>query len=138
MPRAQVNGILPHPKPHLMPGRPWAEAVVRRVEKPWGHEEIWAETARYAGKFLIVRAGEMLSRQYHVHKEETICVLSGRLSLELGRGPDEVVEMAPGESWHIPPGTVHRFCAPHGDVRLVEVSSPELDDIVRLEDKYAR
>ena len=111
---------------------------MRIVQKPWGHEEIWAESGRYAGKFLIIRSGEMLSRQFHERKEETICVLEGQLRLELGRGPDEVHRLGPGQSWHVTPGTVHRFCAPDGDVRLVEVSTPERDDVVRLEDKYTR
>lgn len=112
---------------------------MRRVDKPWGHEEIWAETARYAGKFLIIRAGEELSRQYHERKEESICVLEGTLRLELGRRPDvEVRHLTPGESFHVTPGTVHRFCADAEDVRLVEVSTPELDDVVRIEDRYQR
>ena len=111
---------------------------MRIVDKPWGHEEIWAESGRYAGKFLIIRKGEMLSRQFHERKEETICVLEGVLTLELGRGPDVVHRLTPGQSWHVTPGTVHRFCAPEGDVRLVEVSTPELDDVVRLDDKYVR
>lgn len=111
---------------------------MRIVDKPWGREEIWAETSRYAGKFLVITDGEMLSQQYHERKEETILVVAGRLTLELGHGPDEVHLLDPGQSWHITPGTVHRFCANHGDVRLAEVSSPELDDVVRLKDKYAR
>jgi len=111
---------------------------MRIVDKPWGHEEIWAETARYAGKFLIISAGEMLSRQYHEKKEETICVLEGELILEIGQNPPERLLLQPGESYHVKPGTVHRFCAGATDVRLVEVSTPELDDVVRLEDKYAR
>ena len=111
---------------------------MRVVNKPWGHEEIWAETARYAGKFLIIRAGEKLSRQYHEKKEETICVLDGVLHLEIGQNPPEVRLLQPGESFHVLPGTIHRFCADAVDVRLVEVSTPELDDVVRLEDKYAR
>lgn len=113
---------------------------MRVIDKPWGHEEIWAETERYAGKFLVIRQGEMLSRQYHERKEETICVLAGTLVLEIGRAPAEVRRLGPGEVFHVKPGTVHRFCADAGlgDVRLVEVSTPELDDVVRLEDKYAR
>lgn len=112
---------------------------MRVVDKPWGHEEIWAETARYAGKFLIIRAGEALSRQYHERKEETICVLEGVLHLEIGRGDDiEIRHLGVGESFHVRPGTVHRFCADEVDVRLVEVSTPELDDVVRLEDRYRR
>ena len=111
---------------------------MRIVDKPWGHEEIWAETARYAGTFLIISAGEMLSRQYHEKKEETICVLEGELILEIGQNPPQRLLLQPGESYHVKPGTVHRFCAGATDVRLVEVSTPELDDVVRLEDKYAR
>jgi mannose-6-phosphate isomerase len=112
---------------------------MRTVSKPWGHEEIWAETSRYAGKFLIIRAGERLSRQYHERKEETICVLEGVLHLEVGKAPNiEVRLLQPGEVFHVTPGTVHRFCADDVDVRLVEVSTPELDDVVRLEDQYAR
>lgn len=111
---------------------------MRIVDKPWGHEEIWAETSRYAGKFLIIKAGEMLSRQYHEKKEETICVLEGELVLEIGKGPIERRILQPGEVFHVKPGTVHRFCADQVDVRLVEVSTPELDDVVRLEDKYTR
>jgi len=112
---------------------------MRIVEKPWGHEEIWAETDRYAGKFLIIQAGEELSRQYHEKKEETICVLSGRLRLEIGARPSvDVRHLSPGESFHVSPGTVHRFAADDVDVRLVEVSTPELDDVIRLEDRYVR
>ncbi|MEY3011999.1 MAG: hypothetical protein RIT45_734 [Pseudomonadota bacterium] len=112
---------------------------MRIVDKPWGHEEIWAETARYAGKFLVIKAGEELSRQYHERKEETIYVLEGVLRLEVGR--DDAIEirrLQVGESFHVTPGTVHRFAADDVDVRLVEVSTPELDDVVRLEDRYAR
>ncbi len=112
---------------------------MRVVDKPWGHEEIWAETDRYAGKFLIIRDGEMLSRQYHERKAESICVLEGVLFLELGR--DDAIqtrEVGVGEHFDVTPGTVHRFCARAGDVRLVEVSTPELDDVVRLQDKYRR
>ena len=112
---------------------------MRIIDKPWGHEEIWAETSRYAGKFLIIRAGEELSRQYHETKEETICVLSGKLRLEIGAQPNiKIQHLNPGEAFHVTPGTVHRFAADDEDVRLVEVSTPELDDVVRLEDRYAR
>ena len=112
---------------------------MRRVDKPWGHEEIWAETSRYAGKFLVIRDGQMLSRQYHEKKEETICVVEGVLDLELGQGEDlKVHVMQVGDAYHFTPGTIHRFCARRGDVRLAEVSTPELDDVVRLEDMYNR
>jgi mannose-6-phosphate isomerase len=112
---------------------------MRRVDKPWGHEEIWAETERYAGKFLVIRDGQMLSRQFHERKDESICVLDGVLDLEIGRDDAiEIVKMGPGAAYRISPGTVHRFCAREGDVRLVEVSTPELSDVVRLEDMYNR
>ena len=114
---------------------------MRTVEKPWGKEEIWGETDKYLGKFLYINAGEMLSRQYHEVKEETICVLEGRLLLEVGvPGEDDFkrIHMSPGSTFHVLPGTVHRFCATEFNVKLAEVSSPEIDDVVRLEDKYSR
>lgn len=115
---------------------------MRTVDKPWGKEEIWAETDRYLGKFLYINAGEMLSRQYHVVKDETILVMEGPLRLEIGE-PDtdsyNVFELGVGMSYHITPNTVHRFCANEGTpVKLAEVSTPEIDDVVRLEDKYKR
>ena len=89
---------------------------MRRVEKPWGHEEIWAETDRYAGKFLIIEKGHKLSRQYHERKDESICVLDGVLDLEIGQGDGiEVRKMKPGDAFHVTPGTVHRFCAVESD-----------------------
>ena len=114
---------------------------MRVVEKPWGKEEIWAETDKYLGKFLYINIGEMLSRQYHEVKEETICVVEGILMLELGR-PEETgfrrVYLTPGSTFHVKPGTVHRFCATTVNVKLAEVSTPEIDDVVRIEDKYSR
>ncbi len=114
---------------------------MRVVEKPWGKEEIWGETDKYLGKFLYINAGEMLSRQYHEVKEETIIVLEGRLALEIGM-PEELgfrrVYLIPGESFHVKPRTIHRFCATTTNVKLAEVSTPEIDDVVRLEDKYLR
>lgn len=114
---------------------------MRTVEKPWGKEEIWGETEKYLGKFLYINAGEMLSRQYHEKKEETICVLEGELLLEIGAPSDDgfmVKRLMPGETFHVKPGTIHRFCADSLSVKLAEVSSPEIDDVVRLEDKYQR
>ena len=116
---------------------------MRTVKKPWGKEEIWGETDKYLGKFLYINAGEQLSRQYHEMKEETICVLEGQLILEVGMpgAPDfKRKHLSPGQTFHVKPGTVHRFCAgkEEGDVKLVEVSSPEIDDVVRLEDDYNR
>ena len=112
------------------------------VEKPWGHEEIWASTSRYAGKILFIKKGHRLSRQYHRMKEETIMVLDGALVCEEGprKKGDKVIRhlMQPGDVFHITPGTIHRFCAEDEDVRLVEVSTAEIDDVVRLEDDYRR
>jgi mannose-6-phosphate isomerase-like protein (cupin superfamily) len=113
--------------------------VARRVDKPWGSEEIWAETARYAGKILQIRAGHRLSLQIHRRKDESLYVLEGRLRLTLQNeaGELEQSELGPGESRRILPGRMHRFEALE-ETRLVEVSTPELDDVVRLEDDYGR
>jgi mannose-6-phosphate isomerase len=109
------------------------------VAKPWGHEEIWAATSSYVGKTLHISKGHRLSLQFHKKKEETIRVISGDLLLVTGMGPDTVTRlMHPGEDAHIAPGTIHRFCAPDSDVVLVEVSTPEIHDVVRLEDDYDR
>ncbi len=111
---------------------------MRRVEKPWGYELIWAETARYVGKVLHIRAGERLSRQYHRVKDETLLVQTGEMDLEVGPPADaRTVRMRPGDTFHVVPGTIHRMIAV-GDVDVVEVSTPELDDVVRLEDAYGR
>ena len=109
------------------------------VPKPWGHETIWAKTDRYVGKILHVRAGESLSLQYHRKKDETIRVLSGTLRLEVGRQgePIRVVELGPGDGWHITAGLRHRMVAV-ADTDVLEVSTPELDDVVRLDDRYGR
>jgi mannose-6-phosphate isomerase-like protein (cupin superfamily) len=111
----------------------------RRVEKPWGHEEIWAETPRYLGKILAIRAGERLSLQLHRQKDEAIYLLRGtlRLTLENDAGELEVRELRPGDSARIAPGRRHRFEAV-ADCELCEVSSPEIDDVVRLQDDYGR
>ena len=112
------------------------------IEKPWGHEEIWAATSRYAGKILFIKKGHRLSRQYHNVKEETIMVMEGTLVCEEGpaRVGDAITRhiMMPGEIFHVHPGTIHRFCAEETDVRLVEVSTSEIQDVVRLEDDYRR
>ena len=113
----------------------------RRVEKPWGYELWWARTERYVGKVLHINAGQSLSLQYHNVKDETIMVLSGTLLFETGEKGDPAtlnkMEMHPGDIFHITPGTVHRMTGVT-DVDLVEVSTPELDDVVRLEDRYGR
>ena len=111
---------------------------MRRVDKPWGHELVWAETGRYVGKILHVTAGHRLSRQYHRVKEETLMVQAGEMDLEIG--PADAVEtrrLRPGDVFHVVPGTIHRMLAVT-DVDIIEVSTPELDDVVRLEDAYGR
>lgn len=111
---------------------------VVRVDKPWGYELRFVRTDSYAGKVLFIKAGSQLSLQYHEKKDEAFFVQSGTLQLVLGRGADQaVVTMRPGDSRHITPGTVHRFRAVT-DTLLFEVSTPELEDVVRIEDDYGR
>ena len=112
----------------------------RRVDKPWGWELIWALTEHYCGKLLFVRAGEGLSLQYHERKEESWYVQEGHAELELsalGDAEREVVEIGPGDCFHFAPRTVHRVRALE-DTLIVEVSTPDIDDVVRLEDAYGR
>lgn len=112
---------------------------MRRVDKPWGHELIWAHTDRYVGKVLHIDAGHRLSLQYHRQKEETLLVIKGKLALTIGPGDDQLerVVLDEGESFHVAPGTRHRMEAVT-DCDLVEVSTTELDDVVRLSDDYGR
>lgn len=108
------------------------------VNKPWGYEIIWAHTERYVGKILHINKGESLSYQYHVVKDETVRLLSGVLDLELDNGGEHSqLQLVPGESLHIVPGMKHRMTAVE-DCDVLEVSTPELDDVVRLEDRYGR
>ncbi len=111
----------------------------RRVDKPWGHEDIWAETDRYVGKILSIEKGRRLSLQLHERKDETILVIRGRLRLELenDRGQLEASNLGVGDARRVIPGRRHRFEA-IDDCELIEVSTPELDDVVRLEDDYGR
>ncbi len=111
----------------------------RRVEKPWGYELIWAETEQYVGKLLFVRAGQALSLQYHERKDESWLVHEGRASLELGAlgEPLETIEIGPGDCFRYRPHTVHRVTALE-DTLILEVSTPHLDDVVRLDDRYGR
>ena len=111
----------------------------RRVDKPWGWELIWAEAEAYVGKVLFVRAGQSLSLQYHEVKDEAWLVQQGRASLELGEvgGPLETTEIGPGDAFRYRPGTVHRVTAIE-DTTVVDVSTPHLDDVVSLEDRYGR
>ena len=110
-----------------------------RVDKPWGYELRWAITDRYLGKIIHVDAGHQLSLQYHVQKDESLYVLSGDLDLVLENeaGEIETHRLTPGMSARVHPGRRHRFQAV-SDVDLCEVSSPEIDDVVRLEDSYGR
>ena len=107
-----------------------------KVIKPWGFETRWAITEKYLGKILHINAGHRLSLQYHEVKDESIYVLKGVLKLHL---QGEVYEMKEGDSMRIQPGKIHRFEAPSGcDVELIEVSTPEIDDVIRVEDDYNR
>lgn len=113
-------------------------ANINRVDKPWGHEIRFICTDRYAGKVLFIKAGSQLSLQYHEQKDEAFLVQDGKLELVLGKGDEQKVEtLGPGEAWHITPHTVHRFRAVT-DCTLFEVSTPELHDVVRLEDDFGR
>ena len=111
----------------------------RRVEKPWGYELIWAVSEIYVGKVLFVKAGESLSLQYHEQKDESWLVYDGRASLELGQvgGEMTAVEIAAGDAFRYRPGTVHRVTAIE-DTTILEVSTPHLDDVVRIDDRYGR
>jgi mannose-6-phosphate isomerase-like protein (cupin superfamily) len=112
---------------------------VRKVEKPWGHELIWAHTDRYVGKVLHIKQGESLSLQYHERKDETIHVLRGAIVFLVGDSEDalEEVKLEEGMSFNVTPGTRHRMTA-ISETDLLEASTPELDDLVRLEDRYGR
>ena len=117
----------------------WVSAV-RRVDKPWGHEEVFALVdGRFCGKAIHVNAGHALSLQYHERKEETISVQSGRLRVEIGPHESQLEEfdLLPGESIHLLPGTRHRVTAV-GDTVMLEASTTEITDVVRLEDRYGR
>jgi len=110
----------------------------RIVDKPWGYEIIWAQTTRYVGKVLHINKGESLSYQYHVVKDETIRLLSGALAMDIEIDGEQLkLELSPGECLHIVPGMKHRMIAIE-DCDVLEVSTPELDDVVRLEDRYGR
>jgi mannose-6-phosphate isomerase len=111
----------------------------RRVDKPWGHELHWAVTERYVGKLIAITAGRRLSLQYHDHKDESIYVIRGRLRLHLedDAGAMTLRELGPGDFARVPVGRRHRFEAVD-DVELIEVSTPELDDVIRVEDDFGR
>jgi mannose-6-phosphate isomerase len=111
-----------------------------RVDKPWGHELLWALTDVYLGKLLFVRAGESLSLQFHRQKDEAWYVQTGRAEVEIGAVGEAMLArevVGPGAAFHLVPGTVHRLRAIE-DTTILEVSTPHLDDVVRLEDRYGR
>jgi mannose-6-phosphate isomerase-like protein (cupin superfamily) len=112
---------------------------MQRLEKPWGYEWLWALTGDYAGKILHINAGHQLSLQYHERKDETILLQSGSMILVFENDKSELVQirLSPGDVHHIPPGRQHRMIAVE-DCNVVEVSTSELDDVVRLEDNYGR
>jgi mannose-6-phosphate isomerase-like protein (cupin superfamily) len=112
---------------------------MERVEKPWGYEVHFALTERYCGKILFLRAGEELSLQYHERKEETLYLHEGLAEVVLGERLEELRTLTarPGDAFHIVPGTIHRLRALE-DSLFLEASTPELDDVVRLEDRYGR
>ncbi len=112
--------------------------TLRIVEKPWGHETIWAHTTRYVGKVLHIKAGHALSVQYHNKKDETIHLLTGELLYRVDSGGQlQDMHLKAGESFRIIPGTIHQMEAVT-DCDVLEVSTPELDDVVRLSDRYGR
>jgi len=112
------------------------------INKPWGWEEVWAQTEDYVGKILHIDKGQRLSLQFHVDKEETIRVLSGKLEVFYSERRDGQIKsliLEEGGVFHVSPLTVHRFCATQGtDVEILEVSTNHLDDVTRLEDDYQR
>ena len=131
-----MNGI---DSPNMNTLDPWAFEV-RKVEKPWGHELIWALSDAYCGKVLFVKAGAALSLQFHNEKDESWLVQSGRAKLELGEAGQRVLHeevIGAGAAFRYRPGTVHRVTALE-DTTILEVSTPHLDDVVRLEDLYGR
>jgi mannose-6-phosphate isomerase len=129
----------PITSPNLSGLEPFA-VKPKRVDKPWGYELIWALTDRYCGKLLFVRAGEQLSLQFHRAKDEAWLVREGKAEVELapaGEGVPVSEVVGPGAAFRIEPGTVHRVRAIE-DTTIFEVSTPELDDVVRLDDRYGR
>ncbi len=121
------------------PADPTLRQIPTRVDKPWGHELIWAETEEYVGKILHIREGEALSLQYHEQKDETLHVLAGTMRLEAGPTHEDLdtVDLEAGDGYRVRPGTVHRLVAVT-DCDVLEASTSHLSDVVRLEDRYGR
>lgn len=112
--------------------------VPRIVDKPWGYELIWAETDNYVGKVLHINKGHKLSRQYHIVKEETFMIQNGEMYLEIGHPTKlEIHNLKVGDVFHCAPNTIHRMVA-ITDVDVIEISTPQLNDVVRIEDDYGR
>jgi len=128
-------GAVHKPPPKGRSGR----VKIVTVPKPWGHETIWAQTDRYVGKILHIKAGQELSVQYHERKDETVYLLSGQIAYRVRSDAKQLedVQLKLGESFRITPGTVHQMMAVT-DCEVLEVSTPELNDVVRLSDKYGR
>ena len=136
--RNDAHPAIPHSAFHIPHcGGPMTD-VPYRVEKPWGHELIWAKTSRYVGKILHIEPGHVLSLQYHNKKDESIYVLSGEIVLRIQQG-ETLIErpLREGETFHITPKTIHQFEAVV-TTDLLEASTPEIDDVVRLKDRYGR
>jgi mannose-6-phosphate isomerase-like protein (cupin superfamily) len=113
---------------------------VRHVPKPWGHETIWAHTDRYVGKILHIKAGQALSVQYHERKDETVYLLTGEMKYWVQLPGDTELRdqaLSAGQSFRITPGTIH-FMEAVTDCDVLEASTPELDDVVRIKDRYGR
>ncbi len=116
-----------------------SKKTIQKVEKPWGYELIWAKTSDYVGKILHINKGHKLSLQYHRQKEETILISKGKMMFlfENDQGQIEEIILSEGEAHHVPPGRKHRMIAIE-DTDVFEVSTTQLDDVVRLEDSYGR
>ena len=133
--RSPVPDIFPA---HLSASYMSGPVDVKHVPKPWGHETIWALTDRYCGKVLHINAGQALSVQYHNQKDETVHLLTGRLVYWVNvDGALRDMQLEPGQSFRITPGTVH-YMEAITDCDVLEVSTPELDDVVRIQDRYGR
>jgi mannose-6-phosphate isomerase-like protein (cupin superfamily) len=131
--------VLGYNPPVLGRGDTAMATEVKKVDKPWGYELIFAHTERYAGKILHVDAGQALSLQYHERKDETLYLLEGGYELTIEENGDLVqYQVSEGEAFHVPPGTRHRMVGGPEGCDILEVSTPELDDVVRLEDRYGR
>lgn len=143
MPKKKVSSRRAREAPRRTASRPKPESGrvgVSRVPKPWGHETIWASSERYVGKILHINAGHELSVQYHNKKDETVYLLSGQIVYRIqppGRDTLDDVQLNVGEAFRTTPGTIHQMVA-LTDCDVLEVSTPEVDDIVRLSDKYGR